>query len=88
MNHKITVGGRGGRVLIYLLGKFCEMRGRIGVSFYTWKILLIVFQFEVKSAMLPFIAHIYCPSRRRSIGPLPSCSINDNGKERPSRLMK
>ena len=74
MDHKITVGGeRGGWVLICLLGKFCEMRGRIGVTLPPWKILRIVFKCEVKSAMLPFVAHIYCPCRRRSIGPLPSC---------------
>ena len=40
MDHKITVGGRrGGRVLICLLGKFCEMKRRIGVTFSPWKIL-------------------------------------------------
>ena len=60
-------------MLICLLGKFCEMKGRIGVTFSPWKILQIVFKFEVKSAMLDFMAHIHCPSRRRSIGPLPSC---------------
>ena len=64
MDHKITVGGW---VLICLLGKFCEMKGRIGVSFSPWKFLLIVFKFEVKSAMLTFMAYIYCPGRLRSI---------------------
>ena len=34
-------------MFICLLGKFCEMKGRIGVSFYPWKILLIVFKIEV-----------------------------------------
>ena len=82
MDHKITVGGeRGGWVLICLLGKFCEMRGRIGVTLPPWKILRIVFKCEVKSAMLPFVAHIYCPCRRRrSIGPLPSCSSQNSSQ--------
>ena len=76
MDHKITVGGeRGGWVLICLLAKLCEMRGRIGVTLPPWKILRIVFKCEVKSAMLPFVAHIYCPCRRRSIGPLSSCYL-------------
>ena len=47
MDHKITVGGRGGQVLICFLGKFCEMRGRISVRFSPWKFLQIVFKFEV-----------------------------------------
>ena len=54
-------------MLICLLGKFCEMKGRIGVSFSPWKFLQIVFKFGVKSAMLTFMAYIYCPGRLRSI---------------------
>ena len=86
MDHKITVGGRGGRVLICLHGKFCEMRGRIGVRFSPWKILQIVFKFEVKSAMLAFMAHIHCPCCRRSIGPLPSCSFSPHHYEKKLAL--
>ena len=51
------------------------MRGRISVSFSPWK---IAFKFEVKKAMLPFMAHIHCLCCRRSIGPLPSSFINQH----------
>ena len=73
MDHKITVGGGKDRCWFYLLGKFCEMRWRIGVFVSFWTFLGIVIKFEVKSATLLFMAHIYYPCCDRSIGPLPSC---------------
>ena len=61
MDHRITVRGRrGGRVLICLLGKFCEMKGRIGVTFSPWKILQIVFHVGFHgSYSLPLLPQVY-----------------------------
>ena len=43
MDHKITVGGRGGRVLICLLGKFCKffsnLRSKVP-CWLSWPILI------------------------------------------------